>query len=88
MGGIRGTKEGRVCGCVYLQGGAGSSSTPLPWTADGCPQSVCVCMIAQDSRPQGHSLSQNPAPPPLGYTENTHFLSPTQQQVGYTQTAI
>ncbi|XP_028735213.1 sortilin isoform X2 [Peromyscus leucopus] len=34
----------------------------------------------QDSRPQGHSLSQNPAPPPLGYTENTHFLSPTQKQ--------
>ncbi|GAB1288012.1 Sortilin [Apodemus speciosus] len=37
----------------------------------------------QDSRPQGHSLSQNPAPPPLGYTENTHFLSPTQTQVGH-----
>ncbi|CAO2599743.1 Sort1 [Lemmus lemmus] len=34
----------------------------------------------QDSRPQGHSLSQNPAPPPLGYTENTHFISPTQKQ--------
>ncbi|XP_040088070.1 sortilin isoform X1 [Oryx dammah] len=34
----------------------------------------------QDSRPQGHSLSQNPAPPPLGYTENTHSLSPTQKQ--------
>lgn len=34
----------------------------------------------QDSRPQGHNLSQNPAPPPLGYTENTHSLSPTQKQ--------
>ncbi|KAI4591353.1 hypothetical protein MJG53_020362, partial [Ovis ammon polii x Ovis aries] len=41
---------------------------------------VFVCVIAQDSRPQGHSLSQNPAPPPLGYTENTHSLSPTQKQ--------
>ena len=49
---------------------------------------VFVCVIAQDSRPQGHSLSQNPAPPPLGYTENTHSLSPTQKQVGHTQTMI
>ncbi|ELK05863.1 Sortilin [Pteropus alecto] len=34
----------------------------------------------QDSRPQGHSLSQNPASSPLGYIENTHPLSPTQKQ--------
>ncbi|KAF6075978.1 sortilin 1 [Phyllostomus discolor] len=34
----------------------------------------------QDSRPQGHNLSQNPAPSPLGNTENTHSLSPTQKQ--------
>ena len=49
---------------------------------------VFVCVIAQDSRPQGHNLSQNPAPSPLGNTENTHSLSPTQKQVGHTQTMI
>lgn len=49
---------------------------------------VFVCVIAQDYRPQGHNLSQNPAPPPLGYIENTHTLSPTQKQVGHTQTMI
>lgn len=51
----------------------------------GCPQSAFVCDCT-DSRPQGHSLSQNPAPL-LGYTENTHSI-PTQKQVGHTQTTI
>nr|KAF6414448.1 sortilin 1 [Molossus molossus] len=64
-----------VCTCQ----GARSSSALRPALLVAVLR-VFVCVIAQDSRPQGHNLSQNPAPPPLGYIENTHSLSPTQKQ--------
>lgn len=73
--------------CVFVRGQVLPSLHPCPGLLVAVLR-VFVCVIAQDSRPQGHSLSQNPAPPPLGYTENTHFISPTQKQVGYMQTMI